>query len=96
MKTKTFSNPSEVDYNLMKQDRIAAGLDQEACGDVLGLDASTISSWESNKRTPKINHLVRFAKLMNKDPKRYLSGNALREVAVYIARTTAITEFVGI
>ena len=95
MRTKRFSNPAEIKNDLMRQDRIQSGLDQEEVADVLGVSPSIISAWESNKRTPKIKHLVDFADLMQKDPKRYASGKAIREIAVFVAKIEATKAFVG-
>ena len=93
---KSFENKDEVYYDKIREDRINSGLDQESVGDVLGLNASTISAWESGKRTPKVAHLARFASLMGHDPQRYVSGTALRQVIFYQARTDAIREFARI
>ena len=93
MDKKTFKNKDEIAYDIMREDRINSGLDQESVGDVLGLNGSTISAWESGKRTPKVAHLVDFAELMGHDPKRYVAGDALRQVIFFQARTEAIREF---
>ncbi len=96
MRTKRFSNPTEIDFDLMRQDRLASELDQEAVGDVIGVSPSIISAWESGKRTPKIHNLVAFAEIMKKQPTRYASGNATREIMVYVAKVNATKDFVGI
>ena len=96
MRTKRFSNTTEIDFDLMRQDRLSSGLDQEAVGDVIGVSPSIISAWESGKRTPKIYHLVAFAEIMKKQPTRYASGNAVREIMVYVAKVNATKDFVGI
>ena len=96
MDNKTFTDKHEVNYDRMREDRINSGLDQECVADVLGLNASTISAWESGKRTPKVSHLVRFAELMGHKPERYVEGNALRQVVFFQIRTEAIVEFARI
>ena len=96
MRRRRFSNPDEINNDLMRQDRINSGLDQETVSDVLGLSPSIISAWESSTRSPKIKHLVDFAALMKKDPKRYAQGNAIREIMVFVAHLNATKEFVGI
>ena len=96
MKSKTFSNPNEVNTDLMRQDRINSALDQESVGDVMGLSPTTVSSWEMGKRTPKINHLVRFASIIGQDPKKYVEGDALRQVTLYIAHSQAVMEYAGL
>lgn len=96
MKQKCFSNPHEVNYDQMREDRLKAGLDQESCADVLGVSPSTISGWESGKRTPKINHLVRYAALLSQDPMRYVEGKAELQVRAYIAKTRVITEYASL
>lgn len=93
MKNRVFANKDEVKCDLIREDRLNSGLDQESVGDVLGLNASTISGWESNKRTPKIAHLISFAELMGKNPERYVEGEALRQVKFFIARTRAVRDF---
>ena len=94
MKNKVFANKHEVNFDLMREDRINAGLDQELCAECLGLNPSAISSWECGKRTPKINHLVRFAELMGKKPDRYVGGEALKQVRLYVVKTRAIADYV--
>lgn len=96
MKQKCFNNPNEVNYDRMREDRLKAGLDQEACADVLGISPSTISGWESGKRTPKINHLVRYAELLNQDPERYVEGEAVLQILSYQAKTRVIKDYASI
>lgn len=93
MKQKCFENTQEVNYDLMREDRINAGLDQESCADVLGVSPSTVSSWENGDRTPKIASLVSFAELLDKDPERYVEGRALMQLGLHMARTRAIKDF---
>ena len=96
MDKKTFTNKQEVFYDKMREDRINSGLDQESVGVVLGLNGSTISAWESGKRVPKVKNLVDFANLMGHDPKRYVTGMALRQVVFYLARAETIASFARI
>ena len=94
MKEKIFRNPNEVKRDLMREDRMKANIDQEAIADVVGVSPTTISSWESFKRTPKVHHVVKFAEVLGHDPRRYVEGNALQQVVLYRARASAIKDFV--
>lgn len=93
MKNKVFANKHEVNCDLMREDRINSGLAQDIVGEVLGLDASAISAWESSKRTPKIASLVSFAELMGKNPERYVEGEASMQLRFFLARTRAARDY---
>ena len=93
MKQKCFENSQEVNYDLMREDRINKGLDQESTADVLGLSPSTISAWETGDRTPKIVHLIKFAEIMSRDPEEYVEGKALMQLRFHVARTRAIMDY---
>ena len=45
----------------IKDLREAKGLTQEALGALLGVNQSTIASWESGKKSPTLPNLVRMA-----------------------------------
>jgi len=77
----------------MRQDRIESGLDQESLAEVLGLNPSTISSWENGKRTPKVAHLVRFSDTISEDPKKYVIGDALRQVSLFLSKRAGVQDF---
>ena len=93
MKQKCFENGEEVNYDMMREDRINKGLDQESTADVLGLSPSTISAWEAGDRTPKIVHLIKYAELMSRNPEEYVEGKALMQLRFFIARTRAIMDY---
>ena len=85
MKLKVFANKHEVNYDLMRQDRMNSGVEQGDLAFQMGLHPSAVCGWECGKRTPKIKHLLAFSSLLDTSPERYLSGTSLKQMKAYQA-----------
>ena len=92
-KIKTFKNPSEVDIDLMRQDRIKSGLDQETTATAMGIAPSTLSTWECQKRCPKVYHVIKFGEVIGENPQKYVTGDALRQVTLMIGGINIAKDF---
>lgn len=51
--------------NTYKKNRLALGLTQEELAEKLGLDRSTVASWELEINSPRLETLIQLAKIFN-------------------------------
>jgi len=94
-KTKIFSNPNEVNVELMKSDRLKKNLDQSAIADAISVSQTTVSSWEMGRRLPKVNHVIKFAALLGEDPRKYVKGDGERKVFFKLVNLRAVKKYIN-
>ncbi len=54
-----------INGDLLKEKRIEKGLTQEELGKLVGVSKVTIHSYEKNKKTPSLKHLVIICKKLD-------------------------------